>query len=93
MCLAIPGQIVELVDADKNLAKVDVSGVKRVINVSCVLDDNHPFESCIDDWVLIHVGFAMSRINEEEARKTMAVLDEMGEMMQQMQEMQSTSNL
>ena len=93
MCLAIPGQIVELVDINKSLVKVDVSGVKRVINVSCVLDDEHPFESCMDDWVLIHVGFAMSRINEDEARKTMAVLDEMGALMQQMQEMQSTSNL
>ena len=93
MCLAIPGQVVELVDINKTLVKVDVSGVKRVINVSCVLDDEHPFDSCMDDWVLIHVGFAMSRIDEEEARKSMAVLDEMGELMQQMQEMQSTSNL
>jgi len=93
MCLAIPGQVVELIDIERSLVKVDVSGVKRVINASCVLNDEHPFESCMGDWVLIHVGFAMSRINEEEARKTMAVLDEMGEMMQQMQEMQSTSNL
>ena len=93
MCLAIPGQVVELVDIDKGLVKVDVSGVKRVINVSCVIGDEHPFESCMGDWVLIHVGFAMSIIDEEEARKTIAVLDEMGEMMQQMQEMQSTANL
>ena len=90
MCLAIPGQVVELVDIDKSLVKVDVSGVKRVINVQCILDDEHPFASCMGDWVLIHVGFAMSRIDEEEARKTIAVLDEMGEMMQQMQEMQNS---
>jgi len=93
MCLAIPGQIIELVNKDRSLAKVDVSGVKRVINVSCILGQDHPFESCIDDWVLIHVGFAMSRIDEAEALKTIAVLDQMGEMMDQMQEMQSTSNL
>ena len=92
MCLAIPGQVIELVDADQSLVKVDVSGVKRVINVQCILDEEHPFDSCMGDWVLIHVGFAMSRIDEEEARKTIAVLDEMGEMMQQMQEMQDTSN-
>ncbi len=92
MCLAIPGQIVELIDREKNLVKVDVSGVKREINVSCVLDEEHSFESCIGDWVLIHVGFAMSRVDEVEARKTIAVLDEMGELMDQMMEMQNTSS-
>ena len=56
MCLAIPGQIVELIDREKNLVKVDVSGVKREINVSCVLDEEHSFESCIGDWVLIHLS-------------------------------------
>ncbi len=93
MCLAIPGQVVELVDRDKHLVKVDVSGVKREINVSCVLDEEHPFESCVGDWVLIHVGFAMSRIDEEEARKTIAVLDEMGELMDQMRRDAKHSNL
>ena len=92
MCLAIPGQVIELVDKEQNLAKVDVSGVKRVINVSCILDDQHPYESCLDDWVLIHVGFAMSRIDESEALKTIAVLDEMGELMDQMNDMQNTSS-
>jgi len=92
MCLAIPGQVVELVDREKHLVKVDVSGVKREINVFPVLDEEHPFESCIGDWVLIHVGFAMSRVDEEEARKTITVLDEMGELMDQMMEMQNTSS-
>ncbi|HIG79252.1 MAG TPA: HypC/HybG/HupF family hydrogenase formation chaperone [Cycloclasticus sp.] len=93
MCLAIPGQVIELVDKEKNLVKVDVSGVKRVINVSCIIGTDHPFESCMGDWVLIHVGFAMSIIDEEEALKTIAVLDEMGEMMEQMLEMKSTSDI
>lgn len=93
MCLAIPGKIIELADAENNLVKVDVSGIKRVINVQCILDEEHSIDSCIGDWVLIHVGFAMSRIDEAEARKTIEVLDEMGELIEQMQEMQSMSHV
>ena len=79
MCLGIPGQIVEIVDAEKKLAKVNVSGVKREVNIACVVNEEHPVESCIDDWVLVHVGFAMSRIDEEEAQKTLNLLTELGE--------------
>ncbi|MBS1954514.1 MAG: HypC/HybG/HupF family hydrogenase formation chaperone [Cyanobacteria bacterium SZAS-4] len=79
MCLGIPGQIVEIVDAQKKLAKVDVSGVKRQVNIACIVNEDHPVNSCVGDWVLVHVGFAMSRINEEEARKTLELLIELGE--------------
>jgi hydrogenase expression/formation protein HypC len=79
MCLGIPGQIVEIVDAQKKLAKVDVSGVKRQVNIACIVDEEHSVDSCVGDWVLVHVGFAMSRINEEEARKTLELLIELGE--------------
>jgi hydrogenase expression/formation protein HypC len=79
MCLGIPGQIVEIVDAQKKLAKVDVSGVKRQVNIACIVNEEHPVDSCIGDWVLVHVGFAMSRINEEEARKTLELLIELDE--------------
>lgn len=79
MCLGIPGQIVEIADAGKKLAKVDIAGVKRQINIACIVDEEHPVESCLGDWVLVHVGFAMSRINEEEARKTLELLMELGE--------------
>ena len=79
MCLGIPGQIVEIIDVTKNLATVDVSGVKRQVNIACIVDENHSVESCVGDWVLVHVGFAMSRINEEEAQKTLALLTELGE--------------
>ena len=79
MCLGIPGQIIEIVDARKKLAKVDVSGVKRQVNIACVVDEEHPVDSCVGDWVLVHVGFAMSRIDEEEARKTLELLIELGE--------------
>ena len=79
MCLGIPGEIVEIIDAEKKLAKVDVAGVKRPINIACVVDERHPPDSCIGDWVLVHVGFAMSRIDPVEAQKTLALLTELGE--------------
>ena len=79
MCLGIPGQIIEILDADQLLAKVDVAGVKRPVNIACIVDDAHPAASCMGDWVLVHVGFAMSRIDEEEAQKTLALLSELGE--------------
>jgi hydrogenase expression/formation protein HypC len=75
MCLGIPGQIVEIVDDANSIAKVDVSGVKR--NVSVVLV--RPEGIAAGDWVLIHVGFAMSKIDEEEARETMQTLKMMGQ--------------
>ena len=79
MCLGIPGKIVELVDAGKKLAKVDISGVKRVVNIACIVNEDHPVDACLGDWVLVHVGFAMSRIDEEEAKKTLQLLEELGE--------------
>lgn len=77
MCLAIPGRVLEIVDADNRLAKVDVSGVVRSVNVG-LLDGVGP-----DDWVLIHVGFALSRVDETEARATLALLTQMGEAYEQ----------
>lgn len=79
MCLGIPGQIVSLDDAEAKLAMVDVCGVRRQINLTCIIDPEHPFEDCVGDWVLVHVGFAMSRIDEGEAKKTMEILAELGE--------------
>lgn len=79
MCLGIPGQIVEISHADDKLAIVDVGGVRREVNIACIVDEEHPPASCIGDWVLVHVGFAMSRIDEEEARRTIELLTEMGE--------------
>jgi hydrogenase expression/formation protein HypC len=72
MCLAIPGRIVEIADADNRLAKVDVSGVLRNVNVG-LLDGVQP-----DDWVLIHVGFALSKVDEDEAAATLRMLQGMG---------------
>src|SRR4051794_20266683 len=72
MCLAIPGQIVEIVDHELSLAKVEVAGVRRTVNVG-LFDDVG-----VGDWVLVHVGFAISVIDEEEAAATLALLQEMG---------------
>ena len=77
MCLAIPGQVVEIVDEANRLAKVDVAGVRRNVNVG-LLDGTRA-----GDWVLIHVGFALSKIDEEEAQATLRLLREMGDAYEQ----------
>ena len=75
MCLGIPGQIIDIVDDENSIAKVDVSGVKRNVSVALVRPEGiEP-----GDWVLIHVGFAMSKIDEVEAQETMKALLLMGQ--------------
>ena len=81
MCLGIPGQIVEITDVKQKLALVNVAGVKRQVNIACIVDDDHPAESCVGDWVLVHVGFAMNRIDEKEAAETLQLLQELAEAM------------
>jgi hydrogenase expression/formation protein HypC len=77
MCLAIPGRVVQIVDDENRLAKVDVSGVLRNVNVGLL-------DGVVDgDWVLIHVGFAMSKVDEDEAHATLALLQQMGEAYEQ----------
>ena len=76
MCLGIPGQITEITDIQNQLAMVNVSGVKRQVNIACIVDDHHPVESCIGDWVLVHVGFALNRLDESEAAETLKILAE-----------------
>jgi len=90
MCLAIPGQVIEMVDPVNHIAKVDVVGVRRNINVGLFSDDD---DGGIGpgDWVLIHVGFAISRIDEEEARATRELLEEMGhEYEQELEELKAS---
>ena len=77
MCLAIPGQIVEMVDEANRLARVDVAGVRRNVNIGLLDDDGEGVEP--GDWVLIHVGFAISQVDEEEALATRRLLERMGE--------------
>jgi hydrogenase expression/formation protein HypC len=77
MCLAIPGQVVEIVDELHRLAIVDVAGVRRTVNVGLLDVEGEGVGP--GDWVLIHVGFAISQVDEAEARATRALLERMGE--------------
>lgn len=79
MCLGIPGRVVSIDDETRKLATVDVGGVQRQINLACIVDDKHPLQSCVGEWVLVHVGFAMARINEREAHETLRLLQELGD--------------
>jgi hydrogenase expression/formation protein HypC len=88
MCLGIPGRIVRIDDAGMNLATVDVAGVRRQINIACIVSDSHSPEACLGDWVLVHVGFAMSRIDEAQAAETLRILAELGEAQAEMEAMQ-----
>ena len=88
MCLAIPGQIVEIVDESNRLAKVEVAGVRRQVNIGLLEQDGvQP-----GDWVLIHVGFAMSKVDELEARATLRLLQDMGaEYEQELEELKASA--
>ena len=89
MCLAIPGRVLEWVDDANQIAKVDVVGVRRNINVSLLAGENGGVRP--GDWVLIHVGFAISRIDEEEARATRGLLEQMGaEYEQELEELKAS---
>jgi hydrogenase expression/formation protein HypC len=83
MCLAIPGQIVELTDKTRQFAVVEISGVRRKINID-LLQEEPPVPG---EWVLIHVGFAMSKISEARAREQLRLLAMMGEDRQAMDEL------
>ena len=75
MCLGIPGEVIEFVPDQPDLARVNVSGVRRVINVGLLSED----ALVPGDWVLIHVGFALSKIDEEEAASALAFLESIGQ--------------
>jgi len=79
MCLGVPGRIVEISDINDMLAVVDVGGVRRPINISFIATEGRAPESYIGEWVLMHVGFATSRIDEAEAARTLELLRELGE--------------
>ena len=89
MCLAIPGQIAEIVDEANRLAQVDVAGVRRTVNIALLDSDGHA--TAPGDWVLIHVGFAISRIDEDEAHATHELLEQMGaEYEQELEELKAS---
>jgi hydrogenase expression/formation protein HypC len=89
MCLGIPGQVVEVVDRAGGLAKIDISGVRREVSVALVDEPGAPVEP--GDWVLIHVGFALARIDEDEARETLALLRRGAELQRELEELRQGS--
>ena len=90
MCLAIPGQIIEMTDPENHLARVEVAGVRRTVNVGLL--DAAPGAIGAGDWVLIHVGFALSKVDEDEAMATLRLLQEMGaEFDQELEELKASA--
>lgn len=79
MCVCIPARVTAITDAANRLARVSVGGATREVSLACIVDEAHPVESCVGEWVLVHVGFAMSRIDEAEAHKTLELLSALGE--------------
>ena len=77
MCLGIPGRIVAITDEGRQMAMAEISGVRREVNVACIAEG--PLEALVGEWALIHVGFAMSRIDPDEAERTLQALRDLGE--------------
>ena len=77
MCLGIPGRIVAITDETRQLALAEISGVRREVNVACIAEG--PLDDLVGEWALIHVGFAMSRIDPDEAERTLQALRDLGE--------------
>lgn len=88
MCLGIPGKIVAIDDAAQRRGIVDVGGIQRAVDLSCVAGESDSLDTLIGRWVLVHVGFAMSVIDEAEARVTLAVLTELGQVQEELAAMQ-----
>jgi hydrogenase expression/formation protein HypC len=89
MCLGIPGRVIDFVDESRQLARVEVACVRRTVHVGLLLADG----LAVGDWVLIHVGFALSKIDEEEARRTLQFLEELGDAYEQELEGFKTSGI
>ena len=79
MCLGIPGQITAITDAARQMAMADVSGVRREVNVACIAPESGDLAGLVGTWTLIHVGFAMARIDADEAAATLQALADLGE--------------
>ena len=90
MCLGIPGRVVEISDPEKKLGLVEVGGVRRQVNLACIVTEDHPVEACVGDWVLVHVGFAMSRIDEAQAAETLELLTQLGEVQEELAAMRAS---
>jgi hydrogenase expression/formation protein HypC len=87
MCLGIPGRITAITDADRLIAMAEISGVRRAVNVACVAGND--LQALIGQWALIHVGFAMSLIDEAEAAATLDALRDLGEAEEALEQMRA----
>jgi len=90
MCLGVPGQVVAIRDEARHLALVEIGGVRREVDLRCVLDQGEACSALLGSWVLVHIGFAMSRIDELEAARTLAILAEFGELQAELDAMQAS---
>ena len=91
MCLGIPGRVTKIEDAERLLAVVEISGVERKVNVACVAPADGPLDRLVGSWVLVHVGFAMGVIDEDEAAKTLALLKQLGEVQEELARMRDSA--
>ena len=90
MCLGVPGRIIEIVDAPAQVALADFDGVRRKVSLACVLDQRADPAALLGAWVLVHVGFAMSVIDQAEAAETLRILAGLGELQEEMRAMQAS---
>ncbi|MGF1474853.1 MAG: HypC/HybG/HupF family hydrogenase formation chaperone [Geminicoccaceae bacterium] len=93
MCLGVPAQVTRIIDAERFLAMVEVSGVERETNVICVAPETGELGELVGQWVLLHVGFAMSVIDAAEAARTLEVLSELGEVQAELEAMRDSAAL
>ncbi len=87
--MAIPAQVIEVVDEERRLARVEIAGLRRNVNIGLLDGETGAAEP--GDWVLIHVGFALSKIDEDEAQATLRLLEQMGsEFEQELEELKAS---
>ena len=91
MCLGVPGRIIEVLDEENRIALADFGGVRRKVNVICVLDQGRTPHELIGAWVLVHVGFAMSVIDERQAAETLEILSQLGEVQDELSAMRASA--
>jgi hydrogenase expression/formation protein HypC len=91
MCLGVPGRIIEVVDEANRIALADFDGVRRKVNVVCVLEEGQTPRDLIGAWVLVHVGFAMSVIDEHQAAETLEILSQLGEVQDELAAMRASA--
>lgn len=92
MCLGIPGRVIEIIDRDSMMGVVDVSGVRRKVNLACVAPPGE-LDTVVGEWVLVHVGFAMSTIDADEAAATLKALEELGEAMEEIEAIKASNEM